>query len=121
VENGEFFGVIADRSRRRVFDLVLEGERTVSALVRTTRLPQPLVSHHLKVLRSAGLVAMRREGRFRYYRVSSAEVRGLLERLEADANKVIEAAEGAIERNPEVTPAATGRAVALRAKGKASR
>lgn len=118
MESAEFFGVVADRSRRRVFGLLLEGERTVSDLVRSTRLRQPLVSHHLKVLRAAGLVATRKDGRFRYYRVSSPEVRGLLERLEADAAKIIAAAEAAAERSAPAVQRAPGAASALRARSK---
>jgi DNA-binding transcriptional ArsR family regulator len=107
------FGVIADRSRRRVFELLLDGERTVGELVRATRLRQPLVSHHLKVLRLAGLIAVRKEGRFRYYRAASGEIRGLFARLEADAAKLIEAAEALQERSPGET-APRPRAAALR-------
>jgi DNA-binding transcriptional ArsR family regulator len=119
VESGELFAVLADRSRRRVLELVAQAERTVGDLVRSTRLRQPLVSHHLKVLRSAGLVTSRKEGRFRFYGISSPGVRALLEKLEGDAGKMIEAADAARERAPpDPRPSARTPSPALRAQRK---
>jgi DNA-binding transcriptional ArsR family regulator len=69
------FEVLAEESRRRILDLLAEGERPVGDLVAHLSLSQPAVSKHLKVLRDAGLVRSRTEGQRRIYRVSAEPLR----------------------------------------------
>lgn len=54
---------LADPTRLRILQRLATGEGTVSDLMRHVRLSQPLVSWHLRRLRSAGLVRTRRSGR----------------------------------------------------------
>lgn len=54
---------LADPTRLRIVQRLAEGSGTVSDLMRHLGLSQPLVSWHLRRLRSAGLVATRRSGR----------------------------------------------------------
>ena len=61
--------VLAEPSRRRILDALLEGEQPVHALVERLDLCQPAVSKHLRVLRDAGLVAVRPDGQRRLYRL----------------------------------------------------
>jgi DNA-binding transcriptional ArsR family regulator len=61
------FYAIADPTRRAILDLLLEGERPVKALLERVRTSQSALSQHLGVLRRAGLVGVRREGRLRVY------------------------------------------------------
>ena len=61
--------VIAEPTRRRILDAVREGERSVGELVDTVGMHQPGVSRHLKVLRDAGLVEVRRDAQRRLYRL----------------------------------------------------
>jgi DNA-binding transcriptional ArsR family regulator len=61
--------VLADGHRRDILDLLRDGERPVGALVDALDLPQPNVSKHLRVLRDAGLVSVRPDGRRRLYRL----------------------------------------------------
>ncbi|HEY8374158.1 MAG TPA: metalloregulator ArsR/SmtB family transcription factor [Pseudonocardiaceae bacterium] len=61
------FALIADASRRRILDLLLEREHDVGELVRALGTTQPNVSKHLRVLREAGLVTARSEGTRRVY------------------------------------------------------
>jgi DNA-binding transcriptional ArsR family regulator len=63
------FDVLAEPTRRRILDLLREDERPVGELVRTLRISQPGVSKHLRVLREAGLVAVRHDAQRRFYRV----------------------------------------------------
>ena len=63
------FEVIAEPSRRRILDLLAEGERPVGELVEHVALSQPAVSKHLKTLREAGLVDVRDEAQRRVYMV----------------------------------------------------
>jgi DNA-binding transcriptional ArsR family regulator len=61
--------VIAEPTRRRILDAVRDGERSVNDLVQTVGMHQPGVSRHLKVLRDAGLVEVRRDAQRRMYRL----------------------------------------------------
>jgi DNA-binding transcriptional ArsR family regulator len=63
------FEVLADPNRRRIMELLRDGERPVGELVDRLRISQPGVSKHLKVLRMAGLVAVRPDAQRRMYRV----------------------------------------------------
>jgi len=60
---------LAEPSRRRIVELLQGGERSVSELVGSTGLAQPAVSKHLRVLREAGLVEVRRQAQRRLYRI----------------------------------------------------
>src|SRR3954447_8101875 len=61
--------VIAEPTRRRILDEVRESERSVNDLVQRVGMHQPGVSRHLKVLRDAGLVEVRRDAQRRMYRL----------------------------------------------------
>jgi DNA-binding transcriptional ArsR family regulator len=61
--------VIAQPTRRRILDAVRAGERSVGELVEEVGMHQPGVSRHLKVLRDAGLVVVRRDAQRRLYRL----------------------------------------------------
>lgn len=74
--------VIAEPTRRRILDAVREGERSVSELVEQVGMHQPGVSRHLKVLRDAGLVEVRRDAQRRLYRLRAEPLRELDEWLE---------------------------------------
>jgi DNA-binding transcriptional ArsR family regulator len=69
------FRSLADPTRRAIFEhLCREGEQTVGALTTRAGVAQPTVSKHLLVLKQAGLVKDRPEGRQTHY---SAQVGGL--------------------------------------------
>jgi DNA-binding transcriptional ArsR family regulator len=62
------FKTLADPTRRALFErLCREGERTVGALTAQSGVSQPAVSKHLGVLKQAGLVLDRHEGRQTHY------------------------------------------------------
>jgi DNA-binding transcriptional ArsR family regulator len=58
---------IAHPARRRMIALARAGERTSSELAEAAGLTRPAASQHLRVLREAGLVSVRRQGGYRYY------------------------------------------------------
>src|ERR1700720_4731777 len=69
------FRTLADPTRRALFErLCREGEQTVAALTALAGVSQPAVSKHLGVLKRAGLVRDRHEGRQTHY---SAEISAL--------------------------------------------
>jgi DNA-binding transcriptional ArsR family regulator len=63
------FDVLADPNRREILDVLRTGERPVNDLVEWLDLTQPAVSKHLRVLREAGLVEVRRDAQRRWYRL----------------------------------------------------
>ncbi len=65
----DVFSVIGDESRRRILEVLATREATVSELVAVLDRPQPQVSKHLGVLRAAGAVQCRPDGRARIYRL----------------------------------------------------
>jgi DNA-binding transcriptional ArsR family regulator len=76
------FDVLAEPTRRRILDLLLDRERPVGELVTKLRLSQPGVSKHLRVLRDAGLVSVRSEAQRRIYGVRAEPLAELDEWLE---------------------------------------
>jgi DNA-binding transcriptional ArsR family regulator len=56
---------LADPTRRRIVELLAEGEKTAGQLVGEFSMSAPAISQHLKVLREAGLVTTRAEGQSR--------------------------------------------------------
>jgi DNA-binding transcriptional ArsR family regulator len=75
VATGNVFQAIADPTRRRILELLAESERPVKELAEPFRMSQPAISQHLKVLREAGLVSDRREGRHHHYRLNPEPLR----------------------------------------------
>jgi DNA-binding transcriptional ArsR family regulator len=65
----EIFKALADPTRRAVFERLATGEMNATALREGLPISQPAMSQHLAVLREAGLVAERREGRQVQYRL----------------------------------------------------
>jgi len=66
------FQAIACPTRRALLDALAHGESNVSQLVAALDITQSAVSQQLAILKSAGLVGERAEGRFRYYRLHTA-------------------------------------------------
>jgi DNA-binding transcriptional ArsR family regulator len=76
------FTVLAEPTRRKILDLLRDGEQPVGDLVDRLRLSQPGVSKHLRVLRDAGLVEVRPRGQRRLYRLRPEPLREVDEWLE---------------------------------------
>jgi DNA-binding transcriptional ArsR family regulator len=76
---GDPFRAIADAGRRRILDALTLREYSVTELTGLLGISQPAVSQHLRVLREAGMVKERSEGRFRYYRLQGEPLRDVHE------------------------------------------
>jgi DNA-binding transcriptional ArsR family regulator len=97
------YAALADPSRRKILDLLRGGELPVSDLVAPLGLSQPGVSKHLKVLRRAGLVDVRPDGKQRLYRLRAAplaEVDAWLEPYRVHWDGRLDALERHLEENP---------------------
>lgn len=69
------FDAISHPARRRMLDLLVNGERPVNALAAKFKMSRPAVSQHLRVLLTAGLVTEQRHGRERRYRLEAERLR----------------------------------------------
>ena len=82
----EVFKALADPTRRRILVLLGGEERRVVELAERFAISRPAVSKHLAVLKRAGLVQMRREGRDHYYSIAPKalkEAAGYVQDVEA--------------------------------------
>ncbi|NUR86936.1 MAG: winged helix-turn-helix transcriptional regulator [Nonomuraea sp.] len=61
------FDVLAEPARRKILDLLLQRPRLVGELSAELGLTQPGTSKHLRVLREAGLVTVRKDAQRRWY------------------------------------------------------
>ena len=74
------FRTLADPTRRALFErLCREGETTVGALTARAGISQPAVSKHLRVLKQAGLVHDRHQGRQTHYSAQAGALAPLLD------------------------------------------
>jgi ArsR family transcriptional regulator, nickel/cobalt-responsive transcriptional repressor len=64
--------VLADEVRLAVVEQLLEGPKHVGEINELLNVEQTLLSHHLRVLREAGIVQSQRDGRMVLYRLSPA-------------------------------------------------
>jgi DNA-binding transcriptional ArsR family regulator len=74
---------VAEHRRRQILRLVWDQERSAGEIAGRFDISFPAVSQHLAVLRQAGLVNLRAEGRHRYYRAAKSEMGPLRRTLEA--------------------------------------
>jgi len=76
------FEIVAEPRRREIMRLVWEGERSAGEIAQSFDVTFGAVSQHLKVLRGAGLVQVRQEGRRRFYRARRERMGALAQALE---------------------------------------
>ncbi|MFQ5732800.1 MAG: ArsR/SmtB family transcription factor [Planctomycetaceae bacterium] len=78
----QVFKLLSDETRLRILlYLVREGELHVTALCERLAQSQPAVSHHLALLRVAGLIAARRDGKHNFYSVRQTRFHHIMEEL----------------------------------------
>ena len=97
------YTALAEPHRRQILDLLRDSERSVNDLVARVKISQPGVSKHLRVLREAGLVEVRVEGRRRWYGLRPqplAEVDEWLEPYREHWSGRLNALERHLEENP---------------------
>ena len=75
------FKALADPRRRRILDLLKEGPRTTSDLcLQFKKLDRCTVMQHLAVLEKAGLVFIKKDGRFRWNHLDVVPIRDIYDR-----------------------------------------
>lgn len=88
------FQTLGDANRIRIIQFIGEGECSVSEIVQASNLSQPLVSHHLRVLRENQVLDTERKGPFVIYKLKDKR---LLEALEL----FLQIFQGVNETNPD--------------------
>ena len=71
---------LGDPSRLRIFWLLCHCEECVINIAALTEMSSPAVSHHLRLLKSSGLIVARRAGKEMYYRAADTEIVDALHR-----------------------------------------
>lgn len=79
----KIFKIFSDPTRLRIFLLLLDSELCVCELMSLFKMEQSLISHQLKIMREAGLVEARRQGRWVFYRVPQTRRQELAPLFEA--------------------------------------
>ena len=85
----ELFRLLSDSSRLRLFWILCHCEECVINLAAMMEMSSPALSHHLRQLRSAGLIVSRRAGKEVYYRAAATAPAELLHRIMEEMNHVV--------------------------------
>ncbi len=88
VDAGALLRLISESTRYGILARLRQGDATVSQLVDALGDEQSNVSHHLALLREAGLVRSQRSGRHQRYGLSDPEVARLLDQVKAVAGRL---------------------------------
>jgi ArsR family transcriptional regulator len=79
---------IADPTRRRILQALKAGAKgarlCAGDIEERVRLSQPTISHHMRILKKAGLVDASKKGQWRWYRRNEKAIRGVVKRLRAE-------------------------------------
>jgi DNA-binding transcriptional ArsR family regulator len=92
--------VLADPTRRKVFERLRNGPRPVNVLAAGLPVSRPAVSQHLKALRDAGLVEERTEGVRHIYSLRREGLTELRDWLDSFWNGALEAFKEEVEKGP---------------------
>ena len=97
---GKALAALADPTRRRVFERLRKGPRSVGVLARGLPVSRPAVSQHLKALKEAGLVDDRAEGTRRVYFIDPHGLAALRRWLDQFWDEALAAFQMEVERGP---------------------
>ncbi|HWK04620.1 MAG TPA: autorepressor SdpR family transcription factor [Puia sp.] len=73
------FKALNDQTRREILELLQERDRTAGEIADHFTISKPSISHHLDLLRQAGLVESVKEGQFIYYSLNTTVVDEILQ------------------------------------------
>ena len=94
------FQTLSDSNRLRILQLIGTKECPVGEIVKSTALSQPLVSHHLKVMKEGGILLTKRKGPFVFYYLKDHKILDALA-LFIDIFNEEEITEPALNTQPE--------------------
>lgn len=96
------FTAIASPVRRRILDLLADGDHPVNTLAESFAMSRPAISQHLRILLAAGLVSLNRRGREHLYRLQPenlAPVREWITRYERFWDAHLDALQTVLKKN----------------------
>lgn len=70
----DVYHAIADPTRRKIIEILVDGDRPVNQLAASFEMSRPAISQHLRVLKTAGLVTESKIGRERLYSLEAARL-----------------------------------------------
>lgn len=80
-QDAELLKALSDVTRLKIVHLLQEGELCVCEIMHSLDKPQSTVSHHLNILKNAGLIKWRKEGIWIHYQLSSPGILGYIREL----------------------------------------
>ncbi|MBD3339534.1 MAG: metalloregulator ArsR/SmtB family transcription factor [Candidatus Lokiarchaeota archaeon] len=80
----DFFNALGNEDRLKIFEILKEKDRCVCELEAALDKSQPSISHHLRILESAGLIRGWKKGKFTYYGIEKDKFLDYLEILNRD-------------------------------------
>ena len=80
------FKAFCDENRLHILELLRGGERCACDILEEMHITQPTLSHHMKILCDAGIVAGRKEGKWMYYSISKEGLQEAMKCLEHFGN-----------------------------------
>jgi ubiquinone/menaquinone biosynthesis C-methylase UbiE len=81
-----YFKALSDKTRLRLFNILIHYELNVNEIVSVLGMSQPRISRHLKVLLDSGLVSFRRDGLWIFYSVNNGDSRNFIDSIKIFLN-----------------------------------
>jgi ArsR family transcriptional regulator len=81
-ELAELMKALADESRLTILIMLQAGEMCVCEILEALNFSQPAVSHHLKILKQAGMITDHREGKWVYYSLNTRVIKDMSRHLQ---------------------------------------
>ena len=103
VANGHPLDALGDPTRRRVFELLRGGPRSVGELAAELPVSRPTVPQHLRALQSTGLVGFKRNGTRNVYELDAEGVVALRDWVDGFWDEALARFKAAAERKGETT------------------
>jgi DNA-binding transcriptional ArsR family regulator len=100
------FTALSDPTRRRIVEMLADGERPVGEIAAEFDISGPAVSQHLRVLLQAGVVAVRRDAQRRIYRLEGeglSEIEAWVTRVRRFWSDRLDRLESALQESPTDT------------------
>ncbi len=101
-EYASLIKAIGDSNRIKILNSLSKKEKSVKEIMGELKLAQPLISHHLKLLKYSGLVNDRKDGVYVYYRLVSPTITSLVECIIVCCDQVINFKQGKIKTIKEI-------------------
>lgn len=74
----KIFKALSDQSRRKIIKMLVEKDMSVNEIQKEFNVTQPCISHHLDVLKNAGIVDSKKEGQFTIYSINMSSIQYII-------------------------------------------